>query len=152
VSSKKLFVTIAFAVVALALLAAGCGGGGSKKLTKDEYASQLSAACTASNDKLNALGLTDMASFKAKGDQAVTIAEDTVKQFESLTPPDELSEASKTFNASANEIVDDIKNANEAAQKDDATAFQAAGTSVQNHSKENDDAAREIGATDCVSG
>ena len=63
---------------------------------------------------------------------------------------DELTSAAGTFNDSADEIVDDLKNMNEAAKNDNQEEFDAASTSLQNHGKENDEAATEIGADDCV--
>ena len=151
-SSKKTIGLVAVAVASLALLAAGCGGGGGKALTKDEYASKLSQICKDSNAKLNALGLADMATFKAKGDEAVKIGEDTVKEFKALKAPDEVKDAAKTFTDSADQIVQDLKNAAEAAKKGDGAAFTATLTSAQNHGKANDGAATQIGATECVSG
>ena len=142
------------ALTSLALGAAACGGGGSggKTLTKAEYAATLSQACKDSNDKLNALSLTSITSFKDNGDAAVKIADDSLKEFKALKAPDAIKDAAKTFIDSADQIVTDLKNAVEAAKKDDETAFAAAVTAVQTHGKENDGAASEIGATECVSG
>ena len=143
----------AIPAAAFALLVAGCGGGGGRKaLTKQEYGSELSQICKDSNDKLNGLGLTGMASFKDKGDEAVKIAEDTVKAFDDLKAPGEIRDAAKTFTDSAGQIVQDLRNANEAAKKDDQASFNAAVTAAQSHGHENDNAATEIGAKECVSG
>ena len=149
-SSNKAICLVAVPVASLALLAAGCGGG--KALTKEEYGSKLSQICKDSNAKLSGLGLTSQAAFKTKGDQAVQIGEDTLTEFKALKAPDEIKDAAKTFTDSAGQIVQDLKNANEAAKKDDTGGFTAAVASVQKHAKENDDAASEMGATECVGG
>jgi hypothetical protein len=143
-------------VALAAALAAGCGGGGGggagKALTKEEYASKLNAICNDSNRRLNALGISSQAAFKEKGDEAVAIAEDIVKQFKSLKPPDELRSAAGTFADSSEELLVDFRAAAAAAKKDDTSALTAALASAQRHGNENDEAAKEIGATDCVSG
>ncbi len=136
-----------------AVLAAGCGGGnGSKTLSKDEYASKLSAICNDSNDKINALGITTQAAVKEKGDEAVAIGEDALEEFRALRAPNELRNASRTFNDSSAEILADFKAAVEAAKTDDAAGFAAAFANAQTHGNESDAAARQIGAADCVSG
>ena len=139
------------AVVVLALVAAGCGGsGGGEELTKEEYASQLNAICQEANETFSQLGATDMAAFKEKGDDVVDAAEKARDEFKDLNAPEELHSAAGTFNDSSDEIVEDLEKANEAAQNDDQEEFDAALASLQNHGAENDEAAREIGADDCV--
>jgi hypothetical protein len=146
-----LFVTLA------AALAAGCGGGGGggsagTALTKEEYASKLNEICNDSNRRLDALGIASQSAFKEKGDDAVAIAEDIVRQFKALKAPDELRSAAGTFNDSSEELLVDFKAAAAAAKKDDTAGLRAALASAQRHGNENDEAAKEIGATDCVSG
>jgi len=140
------------AVLVLALAAAGCGGddGGGDKLTKEEYAAQLNTICNEANETFSQLSAGSMAEFKEKGDDVVEAAEKAAGEFHDADAPDELTSAAGTFNDSADEIVEDLKNMNEAAENDNQEEFDAASTSLQHHGMENDEAATEIGADDCV--
>ena len=148
---KKLMVG---AVIVLAVAAAGCGGddGGSDQLTKEEYAAQLNTICNEANETFSQLSEGSMAEFKEKGDDVVAAAEKAAGEFHEAQGPDELVSASGTFNDSADKIVEDLKNMNEAAKDDNQEEFDAAAESLQHHGAENDEAATEIGATDCVGG
>ena len=148
---KKLMLGAAFA---LALVAAGCGGGGDggggDKLTKEAYAAQLNTICNEANETFSQLSGGTMAEFKQKGDDVVDAAEKAAGEFHDVRGPDELVSASGTFNDSADEIVEDLEKMNEAAQNDNQEEFDAAAESLGHHGAENDEAAKEIGATDCA--
>ena len=142
------------AALALALAAAGCGGGSDggsgDKLTKEAYAAQLNTICNEANETFSQFSEGTMAEFKEKGGDVVEAAEKAAGEFHDAQGPDELTSASGTFNDSADEIVEDMKKMNEAAQNDNQEEFDAAVASLENHGAENDEAATEIGATDCA--
>jgi hypothetical protein len=139
------------AALALAVVAAGCGGGGGgDQLTKEAYAAQLNTICNEANETFSQLSGGTMAEFKEKGDDVVDAAEKAAGEFHDVQGPDELVSASGTFNDSADEIVEDLEKMNEAAQNDNQEEFDAAAESLQHHGAENDEAATEIGATDCA--
>ena len=96
-------------------------------------------------------GAGSTAEFKEKGDAVVEAAEKAAGEFHEAQGPDELKSASGTFNDSADEIVEDLKKMNEAAQNDNPGGVDdPRAKSLQNHGAENDQAATEIGATDCA--
>ena len=115
-----------------------------------EYAAQLNTICNEANETFSQLGAGTSAEFKEKGDDVVDAAEKAAGEFHDARGPDELVSASGTFNDSADEIVEDLEKMNEAAQNDNQEEFDAAAESLQNHGAENDEAATEIGATDCA--
>ncbi len=144
--------TVAAAVVAVAVLAAGCGGGGKKAyaLSKQEYASALNAICTDVNTKVKTLDLSSMATFATNGDSAVSVIQDATDQAKKLTPPDDLKDAAAQFNKAAEDSVSAVKDAVKAAKDGDQAKFEAATTSGQEADGRQNDAAKEIGANDCV--
>ena len=64
--------------------------------------------------------------------------------------PDELSERLGHVQRLGGADRRRLNKMNEAAQDDDQEEFDAAAESLQHHGAENDEAAKEIGATDCA--
>jgi hypothetical protein len=142
------------ALVALlfVLLVAGCGG--SKKpttMTKEQYIAALDQLCTSANRQVAALRLTtSMKTWKQNGPKAAKIAEQTVKGFEALKPPEELADAAKRHNLASEQIVAAVHDAAEAAQKGDQAKFNVALSKQQNAGQTANLAANQIGATGCA--
>ena len=143
---------LAAGVAALAALtAAGCGGGGGKTLTKQEYQAGLNKICDRANRSLGALQITNsMRSFKDHGPQVLDIVQNTVAKFKALKPPKELKDAANRFNDANDNTLRDIEDAVKAAQAGDQTKFNQAGQRAQNDGRESNAAARAVGATHCT--
>jgi hypothetical protein len=76
---------------AVALVAAGCGGGGSKPLSKADYEQQMSAIGKSLTNSLNSLGTATSASKAATALKNLqTELEDAAGQMDAITPPDDV--------------------------------------------------------------
>ncbi len=76
----------ALAVVAIALLAAGCGD---DRLTKEEYIAQADAICKEGNEKMLALAVpTGLEEVAELAGQAIEIQEQAVADLRALKPPE----------------------------------------------------------------
>src|SRR3954463_10214863 len=86
------------AVLALALTAAGCGGGGGKALSKEEYASKLNQICTDLNAKNKAIGdPNSVADVANKGPKLVDAFDNAISDVKKLKAPDEIKDAAARF-------------------------------------------------------
>ena len=76
---------------AVALVAAGCGGGGSKPLSKAEYEKQMGAIGQTLTDSLNALGTATSAAKAATSLKNIqTELRTAADKMEAITPPDDV--------------------------------------------------------------
>jgi hypothetical protein len=136
----------------LVVLLAGCGGGHKKtpQLTKEQYAAALDKLCASGNRQVAALKLTtDIKTWKQNGQKAATIADQTVKGFEALTPPHSLRDAALKYTKSSEDLVSAVSDAANAAKKDNTKKFDDALSSQQNASLQARAYAHELGAKTC---
>jgi hypothetical protein len=146
-------VLAAMAVAAAASLAAGCGGGGgggSKALTKAEYDSSLNKICVSANTQIKALNLTSMTAVANNGDKILSIYDVNLEKARKLTPPDEIKDAAKRFVDATQKGRDDAKTLIDAAKAGDQKKFNDTAKVLAGDSSAQNNAAREIGATDCI--
>src|SRR3954463_12831800 len=86
------------AVLALALTAAGCGGGGGKALSKEEYSSKLNQICTDLDAKNKAIGdPNSLAEVASKGPKLLSAFDDAITKVKKLKAPDEIKDAASRF-------------------------------------------------------
>jgi hypothetical protein len=149
---RRLPVVVLAVVVAVV---AGCGGGGKKSphLTDDQYRAALNKLCTSGNRQVAALRLTtSMKTWKQNGQKAAKIADQTVKGFEALTPPDDLRSTADKYTQASEDIVKAVGDAARAAKTGDAKAFDDALSRQQNSSLQARSYASQLGATGCAGG
>jgi hypothetical protein len=138
--------------VVLIVLVAGCGGGHKEtpQLTKQQYAAALNKLCVTGNRQVAALRLTtDIRTWKKNGQKAAKIADQTVKGFEALTPPDSLRDAAQKYTKSSRDLVSAVSDAAGAAKKGDTKKFDDALSRQQNASIQARGYAHELGAKSC---
>src|SRR5262245_19281236 len=116
------------AILPLALLAfvAGCGGGSKQapQLTRQQYAAALNKLCSGANRKVAALKLTTaMQTWKHNGQRAAKIADQTVKGFEALSPPEDLQSAADRYNKASEQIAKAVRDAADAAKNGDTNKY-----------------------------
>lgn len=88
----------AVALVAIVLLAAGCGGGGGSQLSAEEYSGKLNGICEEFNTKQEEIGApSSLAELGEKGEQILDGFDSAIAEVEDLNPPDELQEAHDRF-------------------------------------------------------
>jgi len=135
----------------LVVLLAGCGSGHEKtQLTKEQYAAALNKLCTSGNRQVAALRLTtNIKTWKQNGQRAAKIADQTVKGFEAVTPPDSLRDAAEKYTAASDDLVNAVSDAANAAKNGDTKKFDDALSRQQNASLQARGYAHELGATAC---
>jgi hypothetical protein len=139
------------AVVALAGVVAGCGGG--KKaagLTKQAYAAAQSKICLLASDQLRELHLeATVSAYKARGDNVLKIEEAAIKKIDALVPPAEIKAAAKLYSDANHVVLADVKAAVSAAKAGDRTKFQQAFAKSNTDNSATYAPAKEIGARSC---
>lgn len=136
----------------LVVLLAGCGGGHEKspQLTKAQYDAALNKLCTSGNRQVAALRLTtDIKTWKQNGQKAAKIADQTVKGFEAVTPPDSLRDAALKYTKASEDLVSAVSDAANAAKNGNTKKFDDALSRQQNASLQARGYAHELGATAC---
>jgi outer membrane murein-binding lipoprotein Lpp len=140
------------AVVALALVAAGCGGSSSKTLSADEYSSQLNTICADYNAAQKKIGdpqsLEDVGTL---GPQIVDEFNKAIAKAKDLKPPAELESAANEFISLAGQQVDLINQLIDAAKAGDAAKANELGTQIDPITTKSDDLAKnELNAPACA--
>jgi hypothetical protein len=141
--------------VALATMVAvaGCGGGGKKTLTKEQYASALSTLCLSGSDQIRELHLDNtVASWKADGDDVLKIEQAFKDKLAALSPPAEIENAAREYTDANDTVFGHIKDAVDAANAGDKTKLLQALSKANAASAATTPPAKEIGAKGCYIG
>ena len=141
-------------VLALVLVAAGCGGGGGKSLSKEEYSSQMNKICTELNAKNKAIGdPQSIADVVTKGPQLQDAFQSAIDEVEGLNPPAELKDAHERFVSLGKQIHSKLDDLIEAAKKKNLAKAQQIGATVDPLNTESNEIARtKLGAPACDQG
>jgi hypothetical protein len=141
------------AVAGLALLAAGCGGGGgSSELTASEYSSQLNTICADFNTAQKKIGdpqsIEDLATL---GPKIVDEFEKAISKAKDLNPPAELEEPANEFLSLADQQVVLINQLIDAAKSGDEAKVNEVGAKIDPLKTKSDDIAKnELKAPACT--
>jgi hypothetical protein len=136
-------------LLALALLAAGCGGGGSR-LSKQELVAKADAICTDYNAKFNALGQPNsMDELKSFADKALPIAKEGREKLGELKPPKVIEDTYNEWLAEGDKAVDAIERLRDAAEKNDTAAVRKIGEEANRENQHSDRLARQLGFKAC---
>ncbi len=138
-----------FLVLALVLLA-GCGGGGSKRLSREEYISKADGICGKYNQQTKALAnpsnLTELA---AVADKTLPILDNALKDLRKLKPPvDEQATVDKWLDQVAN-LKGDLKDIRDKAKSNDMRGVQAVVPKAQEHNNRSNQLATQLGLKVC---
>lgn len=142
---------VAALVGVLVLLVTACGGGGgSARLSTEEFQSQANAICAKYEKQLKALGNpTSLEELPDFVDRALAILDKEVDEISALNPPaelqsdfDKLLAASDRTKAAAGDLSDAAKSGNQA-------AVQKAFDEGKVATKEADDLAANLGLSEC---
>ena len=88
----------ALLVALAAVVAAGCGGGGSKTLSKADYGTQLNQICTDYNAKQKEIGTpTSIAEVATKGPKLLDEFDKAIAKADKLKAPDEIKATRDEF-------------------------------------------------------
>jgi hypothetical protein len=140
------------ALAVLALLAAGCGGSGSDRLTLEEFTTQADAICAEYDEKLNALDGSDSPAEAAvvvrKG---MEIAGEQLDELNALSPPEEVEDAFSDAMAILQQELDLFEEFAAALESNDETRANELFNTLEELDTRADARAQEIGLTQCGS-
>jgi hypothetical protein len=142
--------SVAALVGVLALLAAGCGGGGEEPLSKAEFQSQANAICAKYEKQLNALGApSSIDEIPDLVQQALVILNKEIDEIAALNPPDELQSDFDKLIAASNKTKAAANDLSAAAKSGDQAAVQQALEDGNAASDEADQLATGLGLGEC---
>jgi hypothetical protein len=142
-------VLLALAVVGLA---AGCGGG-SGRLSKEEYVKQADAICTKYNAKLKALPRpTGISALPAYVDRALPLARKGDDELRALEPPKDEEQTAKEWLDQNDSVVGSMERLRDAAKKGDRAGIQTALNEATSANQSANRLARQLGLTVCAQG
>ena len=129
--------SFAASALLVAVLVAGCGGGGGARLSRTEYAKQADKICSTYNAKLNALpqpkSQAELAAFVGK---AVPLVSDASDRLAELKPPQDEQRIADSWNRANSDIVRALQGLRDAAKAKDNAKMQtelAAGNKANAH-------------------
>ena len=105
---------------------AGCGGG-SDRLTREEFVEQATAVCAGVEERVDALGEPQsLAEIEALGRELRDALGDGLEELRELEPPEELAEPFERYLASGDEVIEQLDRLIEAAAAGDRAAVERA--------------------------
>jgi hypothetical protein len=141
------------AIVALAVVLGGCGGG-SKKLSKSDLAHQAGAICAKATRDLDAIpkpaNIADANQAATYFSKAVSVADATMTKLRKLKPSDDVKDAWNKYVDLQQQEVDAFHNLRDKAKKKDASGLRDISKLPALDAKVNA-AARAAGITGCAS-
>ena len=139
-------------MLALVVLA-GCGGGSSKPLTKQEYASKADAICSKYNQKIKALGnpknISDLANA---ADKALPLIDSAIGEFKKLKPPTAEQGTASQWIVQVEGLGSDLKEIRDKAKAKDLPGVQAVLPKAQQDNARSNQLATQLGMSVCNSG
>ena len=144
-------------VAALALLAAGCGGGGSDRLSKSEFITRADAICAKYEQRVRSAmkGIPAGSATQLAGaiERVLPVIHTGNDELRALVPPENLQDRFDHWMQISDGEVDAAKKLHDALRRNDQPAVQAAFTQLQQKDAAQDRLARaELGLKGCASG
>jgi outer membrane murein-binding lipoprotein Lpp len=140
------------AVAAFAVAVAGCGGGGSKTLSADEYSKELNQICADYNTKVKEIGEpNDVAGLVDKGPQLVDEFNSAIGKAEKLNAPDELKSTADEFIGKSKELSTTLDGLVHAAKANDAAKMGELGAQADTLNSATKALGTKLNAPDCAS-
>ena len=132
------------------LLAAGCGGGSSARLSETEFQSQANAICAKYQKQLNAVGapssVDEVPDFV---EQALAILNKEIAEIAALNPPTDMQTDFDAMIEASNNTKDAADDLSAAAKAGDQAAVQKALDEGNAASKKADQIATQLGLSEC---
>jgi hypothetical protein len=138
--------------VAAIVLSAGCGGG-SGRLSREEYAKRADAICTKYNAKLKALARpTGIGELPAYVDRALPLARKGTDELRALEPPKDEEQTAKEWLDQNDSVVGSMERLRDAAKKRDRAGIQVALNEATSANQTANRLARRLGLSVCAQG
>ena len=136
--------------LALALVLTGCGGGSSKPLTKEEYASKADAICGKYNQQTKSFANPKTLSDLVKvSDQTLPILDHAIRDLGKLHPPASEKALSDQWLTQVKNLKDDLKEIRDQAKTGDIKAVQAVVPKARDHNSRSNQLATRLGMSVC---
>jgi hypothetical protein len=138
-------------LAAVLALAAGCGGGGDDRLTKEEFQQRANRICTELEEALDAMGeADDSEQLQDQLEASEREFEDALQELRALAPPEEYEQDYEQFLRSGDELKQVIADLSRAAADEDVAALEEISERGDRIDTEADEAAARIGLDDCA--
>src|SRR5919206_937056 len=137
-------------VLAIAALAAGCGGG-EKRLSREEYSKRADAICSKYNAKIKALGQPgSIRGLPGYVDRALPIARKGTEELRVLKPPKDEEKTANEWLDQNDSAVGALERLRDAAKHADRSGIQAALTEAAAANRAANRFARQLGLRICA--
>jgi hypothetical protein len=141
------------AVLLLALVAAGCGGGGSKTLTREQFSRRLNSICADYVATVGRVGRPkSLAQLASRGPRLIAEFDKALVRIQQLAPPADMKADADKLVAESKQLRDLVSQIVVAAKKKDAARIAQLGARAEVISKDSDALARKLGAPACAEG
>jgi uncharacterized lipoprotein len=137
-------------VVLGVVLLAGCGGGKSKQLTKEEYASKADAVCSKYSAEVKALGNPkDLSTLTSIAEKTLPIVDSTIADLKKLEPPSAEKALASQWLAQMQGVADDARALLAKAKAKDLKGLQSLLPKAQQHLARSNALASQLGMSVC---
>ena len=140
----------AFAIVVMLVLA-GCGGGGSSRLSKSDFDAKANAICDKYQAKINAVGppksVTDVPGYI---DKVLPLLREGTSKLDHLKPPADLQSTFDEWRQIQSDQVDEAVALKKAAGKGDGAEVSRIANEASAKNKRGNDLASQLGANTCA--
>jgi hypothetical protein len=140
------------AVLLLAIVISGCGGGGNDQVTAAELVQKADAICAkerSSFARIQAHPPPNASVAADQTDELIKATEDANSQLRDLKPPEELQSSYDRYLEARHRFIDQMSRGKDAAQDQDSAAYGAAQAAVARDAPERRKLARALGFKVC---
>ena len=145
---------VAILVCAAGLSAAGCGGGGSERVTAAELVQKADSICATENASFDRVQAHPPLNASVAADQTgelITVTQYANSRLRDLRPPEGLQSAYDRYLEARDRVIDQMNRGKDAAQDQDSAAYGAAQASVARDAPQRRKLARALGLRVCSS-
>jgi hypothetical protein len=149
-SPWHVFLFFAFLTGAMGLAAAGCGGDGGDRLTREELIEEADATCTEFDQRIDEIDEPEsLDDIEAYVQEIRPIVEEGTDELDELQPPEELEDDYDRWIEETRSAIARFDELEEAAASGDEQRIQEVIQSVGEGGEEADRLAQELGFQDC---
>jgi hypothetical protein len=132
------------------LFLTACGGGGGKRLTKEEYASKADAICAKGNQQTKVLqNPSNLSELADVADKTIPILDNTIRDLRKLKPPANEQDTVDQWLAEVGKLRDDLTGIRDRAKDKDMQGIQTVATKAQEHTMRSNELGTELGMKVC---
>lgn len=151
---KTRMLTPLLLVVAVALVAAGCGGGKSRNKayasSKQDYAAAIDSICSKTNKEGKSIDLSSTSAIASNGDKAKGLLDAMTDKIDNLQPPDEVKDSASSLVAGLRKETDKFGEMTQAAKDGDEAKVKSIQGEIASEAAATSEDARFVGATGCA--